>query len=129
MTVVEADVVVIGVGSVGSMASWQLATRGLRVIGIDRFPIPGPFSAYAGESRVFRLLGCLPGMDGVVVATGFSGHGFKMAPSLGAVAADLISEGTTTTAVGFMDPARFLPPRQTVTALPLDGTASSPEPS
>ena len=36
------------------MASWQLATRGLRVIGVDRFSIPGPFSAYAGESRIFR---------------------------------------------------------------------------
>ena len=50
----EADVVVVGVGSVGSMASWQLAERGLRVIGVDRFSIPGPFSAYAGESRIFR---------------------------------------------------------------------------
>ncbi len=56
MTVVEADVVVIGAGSVGSMASWQLAARGLRVVGIDRFTIPGPFSAYAGESRVFRMV-------------------------------------------------------------------------
>ena len=54
MTALEADVVVVGVGSVGSMASWQLASRGLRVIGIDRFSIPGPFSAYAGESRIFR---------------------------------------------------------------------------
>ena len=56
MTVVEADVAVIGVGSVGSMASWQLAARGLHVIGIDRFTIPGPLSAYAGESRVFRMV-------------------------------------------------------------------------
>ena len=56
MTVVEADVVVVGVGSVGSMAAWQLASRGLRVVGIDRFTIPGPFSAYAGESRVFRMV-------------------------------------------------------------------------
>jgi len=56
VTVAEADVVVVGVGSVGSMASWQLAARGLRVIGIDRFTIPGPFSAYAGESRVFRMV-------------------------------------------------------------------------
>jgi sarcosine oxidase len=53
---VETDVVVIGVGSVGSMASWQLAARGLHVVGIDRFMIPGPFSAYAGESRVFRMV-------------------------------------------------------------------------
>jgi sarcosine oxidase len=56
MTVLDADVVVIGAGSVGSMASWQLAARGLRVIGIDRFMVPGPFSAYAGESRVFRMV-------------------------------------------------------------------------
>jgi len=53
---VEADVAVIGVGSVGAMASWQLAARGLRVVGVDRFMIPGPFSAYAGESRVFRMV-------------------------------------------------------------------------
>src|SRR5579862_6391114 len=56
MAVMEADVAVIGTGSVGSMASWQLARRGLRVVGIDRFMIPGPFSAYAGESRVFRMV-------------------------------------------------------------------------
>jgi sarcosine oxidase len=54
MTALETDVVIVGVGSVGSMASWQLASRGQRVIGIDRFSIPGPFSAYAGESRLFR---------------------------------------------------------------------------
>jgi sarcosine oxidase len=54
MTTLETDVVIVGVGSVGSMASWQLASRGQRVIGVDRFSIPGPFSAYAGESRLFR---------------------------------------------------------------------------
>jgi sarcosine oxidase len=70
------------------------------------------------------LLGCVPGMDGVVVAIGFSGHGFKMASSLGAVAADLISDGTTATDVSFMDPMRFLEPQRTVAALPLAGTAS-----
>jgi len=56
VTVVETDVAVVGVGSVGSMAAWQLASRGLRVVGIDRFTIPGPFSAYTGESRVFRMV-------------------------------------------------------------------------
>jgi sarcosine oxidase len=64
MTIVEADVVVVGAGSVGSMASWQLAARGLRVVAIDRFTIPGPFSAYAGETRVFRMTArrAMPGM-------------------------------------------------------------------
>src|SRR6185437_16747680 len=53
---VDADAVIVGAGSVGSMAAWQLAARGLRVVAIDRFPVPGPFSAYAGESRVFRMV-------------------------------------------------------------------------
>ena len=56
MSALETDVVVVGVGSVGSMASWQLASRGVKVIGVDRFSIPGPFSAYAGESRIFRKI-------------------------------------------------------------------------
>jgi sarcosine oxidase len=73
------------------------------------------------------LLGFVPGMDGVVVAVGFSGHGFKMASSLGAVAADLIAEGSTATDVSFMNPARFLPEGNTVAMLPLN--AASPEPS
>lgn len=50
------DVVIIGAGSVGSMAAWQLAARGVKVIGLDRFSIPGSFSAYAGESRIFRTV-------------------------------------------------------------------------
>ena len=67
-------------------------------------------------------------MDGVAVAVGFSGHGFKMAASLGAVVADLIAEGTTATDVSFMDPARFLPPQHGVADIPLDdGAASGPE--
>jgi sarcosine oxidase len=56
VSTLETDVVIVGVGSVGSMASWQLASRGQRVIGVDRFSIPGPFSAYAGESRMFRKI-------------------------------------------------------------------------
>jgi sarcosine oxidase len=71
------------------------------------------------------LLGQVPGMDGVVVAVGFSGHGFKMSPSLGAVAADLIAEGTTTTDITFMDPARFLTPGQAIADLPFGAPASA----
>lgn len=52
----SADVIVIGAGSVGSMAAWQLAKRGHRVVAIDRSTVPGPFSAYAGESRLFRSI-------------------------------------------------------------------------
>ena len=54
MTGIEADVIIVGAGSVGSMAAWQLSRAGVKVVAIDRFSIPGPFSAYAGESRLFR---------------------------------------------------------------------------
>jgi len=39
---------------------------------------------------------------------GFSGHGFKMAPSFGQVAADLVVDGTTSLPVEHLDPKRFL---------------------
>jgi sarcosine oxidase len=73
------------------------------------------------------LLGGVPGLDGVVVAVGFSGHGFKMAASLGAVAAELIAEGTSATDVSFMDPGRFLDPQRAVAAWPRDGAATYSE--
>src|ERR1700722_5398444 len=51
---IEADVIIVGAGSVGSMAAWQLSRVGMNVVAVDRFSIPSPFSAYAGESRLFR---------------------------------------------------------------------------
>ena len=33
--------------------------------------------------RAPRVLGALPGWDGLVVAFGFSGHGFKLSPAVG----------------------------------------------
>ena len=66
------------------------------------------------------LLGFVPGLDGVVVAVGFSGHGFKMSSSLGAVAADLIADGTTATDISFMNPGA-LPAAGTVPRRPPAG--------
>jgi sarcosine oxidase len=55
------------------------------------------------------LLGPLPGHGGRVhVATGLSGHGFKLAPVLGDAVADLVLTGSTTRAVSHLSPARPL---------------------
>lgn len=43
----------------------------------------------------------------VLVAAGFSGHGFKFAPLVGSVLADLAVEGRTREAVGFLGWGRF----------------------
>ena len=49
------DVIVVGVGGMGSAACWQLARRGLRVLGLERFDIPHAMGSSHGISRIIRL--------------------------------------------------------------------------
>lgn len=51
----RAGVVVVGLGSMGSMALWQLAERGVDVVGVEQFGRVHTRGAYAGESRLFRV--------------------------------------------------------------------------
>ena len=48
------DAIVLGTGGVGSAAAWQLARRGARVLGIDRFPGGHDRGSSHGETRVIR---------------------------------------------------------------------------
>jgi monomeric sarcosine oxidase len=48
------DAIVLGAGGVGSAALWQLARRGLRVLGIDRFAPPHDRGSSHGQSRIIR---------------------------------------------------------------------------
>ena len=54
----------------------------------------------------------LPGLPQVVVATGLSGHGFKLAPALGDALTDLALDGGTALPIGFLRLARLLGPSQ-----------------
>ena len=50
----------------------------------------------------------LPGYeDRVIIACGFSGHGFKFVPVIGEILADLAMKGTTDLPVGFLGLNRF----------------------
>jgi len=49
------DVIVVGVGGMGSAACWQLAQRGQRVLGLERFDIPHTMGSSHGVSRIIRL--------------------------------------------------------------------------
>src|SRR5579875_654449 len=49
------DVIVVGVGGMGSAACWQLARRGVRVLGLERFDIPHAMGSSHGISRIIRL--------------------------------------------------------------------------
>jgi sarcosine oxidase len=48
------DVIVIGVGSMGSSACYHLAHRGYKVLGFEQFDITHEFGSHAGQSRIIR---------------------------------------------------------------------------
>jgi len=49
------DTIVLGLGAMGSATLFQLAKRGRRVLGIDRFTPPHAFGSSHGETRITRL--------------------------------------------------------------------------
>lgn len=50
----QRPVAVIGMGSMGSMALWQLSRRGVPAVGFDQFPLGHMNGAFSGETRMFR---------------------------------------------------------------------------
>jgi sarcosine oxidase len=70
--------------------------------------LAGKACMYAGVPGDDFVLGMHPGSSGkVVLAAGFSGHGFKFAPVVGEIVADLVMNGETKHDIGFLSPARF----------------------
>lgn len=49
------DVIVVGVGGMGSATVYELASRGLRVLGLERFDIPHDMGSSHGVHRIIRM--------------------------------------------------------------------------
>ena len=49
------DTIVVGVGGMGSAALWQLARRGQRVLGLERFDLGHAMGSSHGVNRIIRL--------------------------------------------------------------------------
>ncbi|HEX7122922.1 MAG TPA: N-methyl-L-tryptophan oxidase [Gemmatimonadaceae bacterium] len=49
------DVIVIGLGGAGSACAFHLASRGLRVLGLERFAVPHEMGSSHGLTRIIRL--------------------------------------------------------------------------
>lgn len=64
------------------------------------------------------VVGLHPLHPHVVVACGFSGHGFKFTPVMGEILADLALDGATRHPIGLFDPSRF---RQSARSTPVEG--------
>ena len=48
------DVIVVGLGAMGSAAACHLARRGRRVLGLDRFAPPHGLGSSSGRTRITR---------------------------------------------------------------------------
>src|SRR4051812_5240584 len=49
------DVIVVGVGAMGAARCYQLARRGVRVLGLEQFAIPHALGSSHGASRMIRM--------------------------------------------------------------------------
>jgi len=64
------------------------------------------FDCYSADRHA--ILGTVRGLDGLYLATAFSGSGFKIAPAVGTCLAELITEGRARTVdIGAFRPERF----------------------
>ena len=50
----DVDVIVVGLGAIGTQALWRIADRGLRVVGLEQFTHGHDRGASHGESRIIR---------------------------------------------------------------------------
>jgi sarcosine oxidase len=49
------DAIVLGMGAMGAAAAYQLAKRGVRVLGIDQYDPPHQRGSTHGETRITRI--------------------------------------------------------------------------
>ena len=81
----------------------QAASRGAellthRIPAMERATLARGYRAFDGYSQDrHAILGRVDGIDGLYVATAFSGSGFKIAPAVGMCMAELITEGRAKT--------------------------------
>jgi sarcosine oxidase len=55
ITTEQYEVVVVGVGGMGSAATYQLAKRGVDVLGLEQYNIPHQMGSSHGYTRIIRL--------------------------------------------------------------------------
>ena len=92
-----------------AFAGWARASLGARLPTYREKSDEGQLAGwYTLTPDTQALIGELPGVRGLWIVTGFSGHGFKLAPSVGeGVARLLCGEPAGTFDEAFFDPRRF----------------------
>ena len=91
------------------LVRWSRATLARRIPSYAERPDAGSLAAwYTLTPDAQALIGPVPGIAGLHVVSGFSGHGFKLGPSVGeGVAQMLFGERVTALDPDFFSPTRF----------------------
>jgi sarcosine oxidase, subunit beta len=93
---VDPDTTATGLPPQAPAAGGEILTR--RIPAMEQATLAGGYRAFDCYSRDrHAILGAVDGVDGLFLATAFSGSGFKIAPAVGVAIAELITEGRTTT--------------------------------
>ena len=77
--------------------------------GIEPVPVRHSVCLYTVSPDQHFIVDRHPRWSNVAIACGFSGHGFKFAPVMGEVLADLVQHGRTSQPIGFLGLNRFNP--------------------
>jgi sarcosine oxidase len=75
--------------------------------GVGAQPLGGSSCFYSMTPDKDFIIGFHPHHERVVVGAGFSGHGFKFAPAVGRILADLATRGTSDVPLDTFSPLRF----------------------
>jgi sarcosine oxidase len=78
-----------------------------RLAGVSPEPVRAKVCLYTNTPDGHFVIGRVGARGRVVVLGGFSGHGFKFAPVIGEIAADLATTGETGHPIAMFDPHRF----------------------
>jgi sarcosine oxidase subunit beta len=108
---------------------WSMAEETARKA-VQRVPAleqAGIMSGWAGLRPLtpdeHAIIDYLPGVEGVLCAVGFCGHGFQHSPAAGKVVAEMILDGKPSLDISALSFARF----QSATSLPLPSKVPEPD--
>jgi glycine/D-amino acid oxidase-like deaminating enzyme len=83
--------------------------RGSLYPGLENAAFRGSYACVSDDSPDYQpIIGEMPGVSGIYVAAGFSGQGFKIAPSVGEVMCDIaLNKKASAIDVDMLNPSRF----------------------
>lgn len=94
--------------TVSAAETAELQARAVQVFpDLDGPPLDARTCMYTTTPDEHFVVAAHPAHPNVVLACGFSGHGFKFVPVVGEVLADLATTGTTAHPIDLFDPARL----------------------